>query len=99
MQNFVNPAKCCPQMSGVDVSEGENSFFNCESSPVLLPLRVSTRLICLFKCSQYGLSHHWEVGDAGISKCSKTQQDVKEWDSELFGTEYCFLCPMEVSEW
>lgn len=86
-----------PQMSRVKVSEGEDSFFNCESSPVLL--RVSSRLIYFFKHNQYGLSYHWELGDAGISKHSKTQQDVKECNSDLLGREYCFLCPMELSEW
>lgn len=87
-----------PQMNGFEASEGENSFFNCESSHVLL-LRVSSRLIYFFKHNQYGLSCHWELGNAGISKHSKTQQDVKECSSDLFGREYCFLCPMELSEW
>lgn len=85
-----------PQMSGVEMSEGENSLFNCESSPVRL--RVSSRLIYFLKHNQYGLSHYWELGDAGISKHSKAQQDVKECSSDVFGREYCFLCPMELNE-
>lgn len=61
-------------MSRVEVSEGENLFFNCESSPVLPPLRVSSRPTFFFKHNQYGPSHHWELGDADISKQSKTSK-------------------------
>lgn len=44
------------------------SFFNHEGSPMLLHLRVSSRLIYSFKHNQYGLSHHWELGEVDISK-------------------------------
>lgn len=72
--NSVNPAECwlfAHRSVGLKCLKRRTSFFNCERSPVLLPLRVSSRLIYFFKHNQYGVSHHWELGEAGISKYSK----------------------------